>query len=112
VKASAPPTPEPTREGDLVPLGPDVKPPVKVAGDFAAYPKAARRGRLEGAVTVDMIVSERGEPTDVRVVESAGEILDAAVVDAVRRWRYTPAEKDGVKVRVHWTVRQQFQRGP
>ena len=59
---------------------------------------------LLGTVTVEMIVDEKGEPQDLRVVESAGEILDQAVVEGRPRWRYEPARKDGVKVKVRWHV--------
>ena len=59
-------------------------------------------------MTVEMIVTERGEPVDLRVVESAGEVFDSAVLAAVRTWRYAPAEKDGVEVRVRLRARQRF----
>jgi serine/threonine-protein kinase len=99
------------REGDLVALTPDVTPPKRIAGDPATYPEAARRLRLDGVVTVDVLVTEAGEASAVRVVESAGEILDQAVVAAVKGWRFEPAVKNGVKVRVHWLCRQRFQSG-
>jgi TonB family protein len=57
---------------------------------------------------VDMVITEDGVPVDVTVVESAGEALNRALVEAVRDWRYEPARKDGVNVRVHWRVRQIF----
>ncbi|HSB61205.1 MAG TPA: TonB family protein, partial [Vicinamibacteria bacterium] len=95
-------------EGDLVELGPGVVPPRRVSGAAPAYPEAARKLRLQGTVVVEMIVTERGEPIDLRVVESAGEVLDSTVLAAVRTWRYAPAEKDGVKVRVRQRVREQF----
>ncbi len=55
-----------------------------------------------------MIITEEGEPIDVTIVESAGAILDAAVLDAIEGWRFEPATKDGVKVRVRWVIRQTF----
>ena len=103
------PTPVPLREGDLVDLGPEVTPPQRIAGETPGYPKAAAKARLQGLVVVEMVVTEKGEPTDIRVVESAGEILDRAVVSAVQSWRFEPARKAGVKVRVRWQVRQRFQ---
>jgi serine/threonine-protein kinase len=99
------------REGDLVDLTPDVTPPRRVSGHLAPYPDAARRLRLEGAVTIDMIVLETGELSKIHVVESAGEILDQAVLQAVHSWRFEPARKQGVKVRVHWPYRQRFKMG-
>jgi TonB family protein len=112
VKQATPPTPEPTplplKEGDLVELGPGVTSPRRISGSSAGYPAAAEKTHLEGTVAVDMIVTETGAPVELRVVESAGEILDKAVLDAVRTWRFEPALKNGIKVRVHWTIRQQF----
>ena len=63
---------------------------------------------MSGSVTVSMIVSEYGEPLDPKIEESGGAILDQAVLDAVEGWHFEPARKDGVKVRVRWTVRQKF----
>jgi eukaryotic-like serine/threonine-protein kinase len=96
------------QKGDLVQSGPGVTAPRRISGEAAPYPEAAKRLRLEGSVTVEMIVTERGEPVNLRVVESAGEIFDTAVLAAVRTWRYAPAEKDGVEVRVRIRARQLF----
>jgi len=100
--------PAPTRPGMLISLGAGVTPPRKVSGDPAPYPDAARERGLKGAVTVDMVITEKGAPTEITVVESAGEVLNQALVEAVRNWRFEPARKDGVDVRVHWRVRQIF----
>jgi outer membrane biosynthesis protein TonB len=35
-------------------------------------------------------------------------VLDKAVLDAVRGWRFEPATKGGVKVKVRWTARQTY----
>jgi TonB family protein len=99
---------EPPQPGMLISLGMGVTPPRKVSGEPAAYPEEARRRNLQGAVTVDMIITETGAPIDVTVVESGGEVLNRALVDAVRGWRYEPPRKNGVNVRVHWRVRQIF----
>jgi serine/threonine-protein kinase len=96
------------RVGDLVELGPGVTAPRRVAGRPASYPEAARRLRLKGSVTVEMLVSEQGDVLQPRVVESAGEVLDEALLIAVRDWRYAPAEANGVKVRVRIQARQTF----
>jgi len=105
---SAVPTPVPVVEGELVALADDVTPPVRIRGGAAAYPAAARAMRHEGTVAVAMIVDETGVPTELAVVESAGPVLDKAVLDAVRGWRFEPATKDGVKVKVRWTARQTY----
>ncbi len=53
-------------------------------------------------------MTETGEVVEPRVVESAGEILDQALLDAVRHWRYEPADLNGLKVRVRIRESQAF----
>jgi TonB family protein len=96
------------REGDFLESGPDVTPPQKISGETAPYPEEAQKLKLRGTVAVEMTVTERGEPAELRVVESAGEVLDGAVLAAVTDWRYTPAQKNGVKVRTRVRVVQAF----
>jgi protein TonB len=91
-----------------VELGPDVTAPVRVSGQPAPYPDAARRRGLRGTVTIDMIVDETGAPTELQVVESAGPVLDEAVLKAVGAWRFEPARKDGARVKVRWRARQTY----
>ena len=57
---------------------------------------------------VRFVVTERGEVADVAVVESAGEVVDDVVVAAVKGWKYEPATKRGVKVKVETSFRQTF----
>jgi TonB family protein len=103
------PTPEPKlREGDLVELGPGVTPPRKVSGPPAVYPASAVEGGADLVVAVEMTISETGAPTDLKIVESANEVLDRAVLKAVAEWRFEPATKDGVRVRVRWVTRYRF----
>jgi TonB family protein len=97
------------RTGDLVSAGRGVTQPRRVSGEPAPYPEQARRMGLQGVVTVELTINLGGEPEDIKVVESAGEILDRAVVAAVRTWRYAPAETNGVKVRMRIQERQRFE---
>jgi TonB family protein len=96
------------RPGDAVVLGPGITPPQKISGEPASYPSAAKRLKLEGTVAVALTVTEKGEPVDVRVLRSGGELLDAAMVSTVKTWRYAPASKNGVKVRVRIQAEQRF----
>ena len=103
----APPTPPPVVEGQLVEMGPGVTPPVKLKGE-SPYPDKARRQHLQGTVAIGVIIDETGQITDPLVVESAGAILDQAVLASLRDWRFEPARKDGVKVKLRWLVRQTY----
>jgi TonB family protein len=68
--------------------------------------------KLRGSVLVALIVDENGLPTDLQVVESAGPILDEVVLKAMRTWRFEPARKDGVRVKVRWQARQTYKTAP
>jgi TonB family protein len=96
------------RRGELVEPGDGVAPPRPLQTEPAAYPAAARRMGVEGLVEVAFVVDEVGRPRSVELVRSASPPLDSAVVDAVRRWRFEPARKDGVPVRMRHSYRQQF----
>ena len=83
-------------------------PPRKLAGR-TVFPEARRGARLNGTVTISLVVDENGLPSDLAVVESAGEALDAAALESVRSWRFAPAQKDGAAVAVRWLARQTYQ---
>lgn len=45
---------------------------------------------------LELLVQDDGTVTDVSVKQSSGYArLDRAAVDAVQRWRYTPAQQNG-----------------
>jgi TonB family protein len=85
-----------------------VAPPRPLRSDAARYPDAARRLQLEGSVLVEATVEHDGRVSDVRVLESAGSMLDDAVVATVRRWEFEPGRQEGRPVRSFWRYRQTF----
>jgi TonB family protein len=105
VQAPAPITP-----GQFVDFGLEVVPPRRTAGSPPAYPEVARERGLSGVSVVDVWIGARGEVVAVAVAESAGELLDAALVGAVTSWRFTPATLRGVPVSVRLTVHHEFRR--
>ena len=92
-------------------LGPGITPPRKISGKPPTYPPMAKRLHQEGTVSIRMVVTEEGNPIELEVVESAGSILDEAVLKAVQAWKFEPAKKDGAPVRVYYTIRQTFRIG-
>jgi protein TonB len=108
VTSVAAPRVAPTRKGDFVELDATNRPPRQIEGPTPSYPDEARRLKLSGSVLIDMIVTEKGRPERIRVLESAGAVLDEAVIEAVGRWRFEPASKSGVRVRTRWQYRHTF----
>src|SRR3989441_4584849 len=59
-----------------------------------SYPSAAREQGLEGVVVLGVLVGVNGRAVEISVRTSSGaRVLDDAAVDAVRRWRFAPAEE-------------------
>jgi len=56
------------------------------------YPELARQRGWQGTVLLVVKIDASGRVTNVEVEQSSGyQLLDAAAVGAVRRWRYKPA---------------------
>lgn len=70
--------------------------PIPLSSPAPRYPPSALRRRETGTVRVRVDVGPDGVPTATSVVESSqSRDLDRAAVDAVRRWRFRPAQANG-----------------
>ncbi|NCT72272.1 MAG: energy transducer TonB [Xanthomonadaceae bacterium] len=75
--------------------------PVPIPGQTPApeYPSSAMRNGDQGTVMVRVEVGADGVPTSVDVAQRSGSRdLDRAAVNAVRQWRFQPAQRDGQPV--------------
>lgn len=72
--------------------------PVFASGERPDYPEIARIANVEGTVVVEALVDEKGRVFAVDVVDSVHPALDAATVEAVSKWTFKPALKDGTPV--------------
>jgi TonB family protein len=114
-KAPAPPVVEPVDTARVYDnaLGAVDTMAKKLSGSSPSYP--SRAGRLKSgervSVVVRILVNEKGQVEDVAVVESGGRLIDDVVVSAVRTWKYAPATKQGVPVRVQALFKQTFLGG-
>ncbi|MEM6511369.1 MAG: energy transducer TonB [Pseudomonadota bacterium] len=61
-----------------------------------AYPKLARRDRIEGDVEVCFFVDRRGRPSKIAVRRSTHRMFEKPSIRAVRASRYEPLDKDAV----------------
>jgi protein TonB len=73
------------------------------------YPASSRRAGEEGTGVFRVLVSERGQPMEVQVVQSSGHPrLDQAAIDAIKRWRFAAAMNGPTPVTAYTTVRVTF----
>jgi len=79
----------------------DVK-PVAVA---TPAPKLARSQKLRQSVMVMVLISHNGNVEKVRMIrKSRSKKIDSIITRTILKWKYKPAEKDGVKVKVWKTI--------
>lgn len=88
------------KTGDLVLLGQVDRPPELKKRVDPKYPASAKAMGIEGQVMVNVLISETGDVVEVVVVQGLRGGFDEATVTAVKQWKYEPAIKDGLKVKV------------
>ena len=72
------------------------------------YTEPARRRGLEGDVLLEIVVLSDGSVGSVTVLQRLGDGLDERAVEAVRQWRFVPAERFGTPVDVLVEVAVEF----
>ena len=104
-----PPAPPAVAVPDHAPLrvGGVIKRPTKVRDVLPTYPSLARAAHVEGIVIIEATIGPDGKVQDARVLRP-NPLLDAAALDAVRRWEYTPTLLNGIPVAVVMTVTVDF----
>ena len=63
------------------------------------YPAELKKAKIEGRVKILFVVAEDGRVEDARVDSSSRPEFEKPALEAVRKWRFRPAEKDGKPVR-------------
>jgi protein TonB len=107
-EAIPPPPPPPPRQLPL-PVGGNIRPPQRVGDVAPVYPPIALAAGVDGVVILEAVIAEDGSVRDVRVLRSI-PLLDAAAVEAVRQWRFTPTLLNGQPVPIVMTVTVAFRR--
>jgi periplasmic protein TonB len=101
------PAPAPVQEQAPFRPGGDIRQPSKVKDLAPVYPALARTARVEGLVIIEATIGTDGRVRDARVLRSI-PLLDAAALEAVRGWEYTPTRLNGVPIAIVMTVTVNF----
>lgn len=94
-----------------VKIVPGVTPPEVVKKKNPKYTREAREAELEGIIIVEADIGPDGRVHDARVLRPLGMGLDERAVDAVKKWKFKPATRDGHPVGVQVTVEVSFRLG-
>jgi protein TonB len=104
---TAPPVPAPPKPAVPVRAIGGIKPPMKIKDVAPKYSPIALAARAEGVVILEATIGLTGMVEDVRILRSI-PLLDAAALEAVRQWEYSPTLLNGVPVPVLITVTVNF----
>jgi len=80
--------------------GGSVAPPRVLTQVRPAYTSEALLNRVQGSVTLELVVRANGSPSDIRVVRSLDPGLDEQAIGAVSQWRFVPGRLAGTPVDV------------
>lgn len=72
------------------------------------YSKEARKAKYQGTCVLELIVDPAGNPREIKMVRSLGKGLDEKAMEAVAKWKFDPATKDGQPVAVLINVEVMF----
>lgn len=103
----------PVKEGDLVDLTEVDIPPAVAKRAEPVYPQSALRLGIEGAITVHALIDETGKVIDTAILRGMKDDrgLEKAAQTAVRKWRFDPARKNGVNIKVWMPIVVVFKLG-
>lgn len=97
--------------GEVYQVGGDVSRPVLLTRVEPAFSAEALREKVQGTVTLSMVINKQGVPTDVHVTKGIGFGLDEQAVAALKQSRFRPAMRNGEPVSVRASYQSTFSCG-
>jgi periplasmic protein TonB len=94
--------------GGVYRVGGGVSAPRVLYSPDPEYSDEARKAKYQGTVVLWIVVGPDGRTRDVRVVRNLGLGLDEKAIEAVRKWKFEPAMKNGQPVAVQVNVEVNF----
>lgn len=73
-----------------------------------SFSEEARKAKMQGMVTLILVVGKDGKPYNIRVGQSLGMGLDEQAIAAVQKWRFRPATRNGEPVATRIAVQVDF----
>jgi TonB family protein len=94
--------------GGVYKVGGGVTAPRAIFTPDPEFSEEARKAKYQGTVVLWLVVGMDGRTRDIRIQRTLGMGLDEKAVEAIRKWRFEPARKDGVPVAVQIDVEVNF----
>jgi TonB family protein len=109
-------------------VGGDVIGPIPIYQPEQKYTQAGRKAKVQGVVTVSLVVDEHGQPQNVHIVrglgigpdgkpdpkfkkawQKAADGMNQSAVETVKQYKFKPAEENGQPVAVYLNVEVNFE---
>ena len=84
----------------LTPLSAAIVEAKPISQTAPAYSPELRASCVEGNVVISFTITAKGDVVNPVVVSSTDAHLNGAALEAVRKWKFAPATKDGVAIKV------------
>jgi TonB family protein len=72
------------------------------------YSEEARKNKLQGTISMSMVVDATGAPTQIAILYPLGMGLDQEAINAVSQWRFSPGTRNGAPVPVFTQIEVSF----
>lgn len=72
------------------------------------YPASLKSEGVSGLVAVQIVIDEKGEVVDAKATKSSHPDFEKPALDAIKKWKFKPAKKDGKEVKVRVTIPFRF----
>lgn len=90
--------------GANTPYGPGFIAPICAYCPYPTYTDDARHGKVQGSVTLRVLVGTDGRAQDIRIVQGIGFGLDERAVETVRGWKFVPAHDASKRSVATWVT--------
>ncbi len=72
------------------------------------YSEEARKNKLQGSISISLVIDATGVPTQIAILRPLGLGLDDQAIKAVSQWRFSPGTKNGAPVPVFTQIEVTF----
>jgi protein TonB len=85
-----------------------IEPPVPVRTVSPSFPNDLHDKGISGVVMVNVLIDQQGNPQDLKVARSSNSEFEGPALEALKKWKFKPAERDGSAVALRVVIPIRF----